>query len=78
MSQTFFPLRVKLVNKGEAPDECCQYFYQIFSLDGNKVGAGITIPVKKGEPAPVLKSCILSTLEVEDVIKLLNFKAITS
>ncbi len=76
MSQVFFPLRVELVKKSEAPDECCQYFFQLYSMDGNKLGAGITIPVNKGEPMPALKSCVLSTLEPEEVIKLLNTKAV--
>ncbi len=46
--------------------------YEIFSLDGTKVGAGITIPVEEGKPMPELKSCILSSLEPNDVLKLLE------
>lgn len=78
LSQVFFPLKVELVKKADAPDECCQYFYEIYSMDGNKLGAGITIPVKKGESMPTLKSCVLSTLEPEAIIKILSPKQAVS
>lgn len=68
----FYPLKVKLIKKGETSEESCQYFYQLYSLDGEKVGAGITIPVKEGDPMPDLKSCILSTLEPQEVVKLIS------
>jgi hypothetical protein len=66
----FFPLRVELT-KTQTGKEGTQYFYQLWSMDGKKVGATLTIPIKEGAAEPV-KSCILSTLDPEDIMRLLE------
>ena len=67
----FFPLKVELI-KTQTGEKGCQYFYQLWTMDGKKVGAALTIPVKEDEPIPDLKSCILSTLEPEEIMRLLE------
>ncbi len=70
-----YPLRVTLIKKAETPEGYCQYFYQLYDpVDGEKVGAGITIPVKKGDSMPDFKSCVLSTLELREIVKLVSSK----
>jgi hypothetical protein len=73
----FFPLKVELT-KTQTGKEGCQYFYQLWTMDGRKVGAGLTIPVKEGETMPDLKSCILSTRKPEEIVRLLELSQITS
>jgi phosphopantetheinyl transferase len=73
----FFPLKVELT-KTQTGKEGCHYFYQLWTMDGKKVGAGLTIPLNEGDSIPVLKSCILSTLEPEEMVRLLELSQKTS
>ncbi len=75
-NQQFFPMKVKFLKKTPTNPqddmECCQYVYELWTVEGKKVGAAITIPVMKDSPMPELRSCLLSTLEPEEVLKKLS------